>query len=379
MDAGLICQWLELPAVAWPPDHYTLLGLRPAEADAARVEQRAQERLLRLRCYQISHPEQATEAMNRLAQAVVCLTDPTARRQYDASLGLLANGNGAEQTPAAAVERQAAAVSAPTMPAKVGNGAPTPAPVPQGVPSAAMDETAVRPPQTRVDWATAPPPVREVATPAPPPAPAAATTSPTDQVTALAGPTAPAALPSEPADPFLEAARSSPVARRGLGTRRGLYRRLLVTRTLLRLWDQAGKYVDRPKRRLVRPAEGAELARRLARLDQLLHKFPALLGQAGLPGYRVVMLARDDNVGSQFQSLSLAEREALALDWQAGRAVLRAHRHFVGRVVRRLRRQSWLQRGLRSVRAWLEDHPGWVVMVLVVALLLASASVWSAR
>ncbi len=75
MKPDLICEWLGLPAGTWPPDHYRLLGLEPGESDAERIEQRVHERLEAVRHYQMAHPEQATEAMNRLAQAYVCLTD----------------------------------------------------------------------------------------------------------------------------------------------------------------------------------------------------------------------------------------------------------------------------------------------------------------
>jgi hypothetical protein len=40
----------------------------------------------KLRRYQLAHAEQVTEGMNRLAQALVCLTDPVAKKAYDAKL-----------------------------------------------------------------------------------------------------------------------------------------------------------------------------------------------------------------------------------------------------------------------------------------------------
>src|SRR5215207_2282322 len=86
MSHHLICTWLGLPADAWPPDHYRLLGLEPGETDTALIEQRVHQRLDSVRRYQMMHPEQATEAMNRLAQAFVCLTEPAAKRAYDQSL-----------------------------------------------------------------------------------------------------------------------------------------------------------------------------------------------------------------------------------------------------------------------------------------------------
>jgi sugar lactone lactonase YvrE len=86
MEHELICAWLHLPAGSWPPDHYTLLGLEPGEADVRRIEEQAGARMQQVRRYQLTYPEPATEAMNRLAQALVCLTDPEARRAYDARL-----------------------------------------------------------------------------------------------------------------------------------------------------------------------------------------------------------------------------------------------------------------------------------------------------
>ena len=44
------------------------------------------QRLDSVRRYQMTHPEAATEAMNRLAQAFVCLTEAASKRAYDAEL-----------------------------------------------------------------------------------------------------------------------------------------------------------------------------------------------------------------------------------------------------------------------------------------------------
>src|SRR5438034_10972878 len=76
MSHELICSWLGLSPDGWPPDHYRLLGLEPGEADVAVIEQRVHQRLDRVRPYQMMHPEPATEAMKRIAEAWVCLTDP---------------------------------------------------------------------------------------------------------------------------------------------------------------------------------------------------------------------------------------------------------------------------------------------------------------
>lgn len=81
-----ICQILGLAAEEWPPDHYTLLGLKRGESDKQVIEERVHERMLRVRPFQLTYPDQVTEAMNRLAQAFSCLTDSCARKVYDESL-----------------------------------------------------------------------------------------------------------------------------------------------------------------------------------------------------------------------------------------------------------------------------------------------------
>src|SRR5947209_13213556 len=77
MNAKVLCNWLEIPD--WPPDHYALLGLKPGEQDAACIERHVHERMARLRCYQISYPEEATEGMNRVAQAFICVSEALAK------------------------------------------------------------------------------------------------------------------------------------------------------------------------------------------------------------------------------------------------------------------------------------------------------------
>src|SRR5438270_3990805 len=119
MSHELICTWLGLGAGDWPPDHYRLLGLEPDESDSARIEQRVHDRLEAVRRYQLLHPELVTEAMNRLAQAYVCLTDPDARRAYDAGRPGRPGANG---TPPAPVPAAAPAAPVPVI------AVPVPAP-----------------------------------------------------------------------------------------------------------------------------------------------------------------------------------------------------------------------------------------------------------
>jgi hypothetical protein len=339
MSHEIICDWLLLPAKTWPPDHYTLLGLPPGEADPERIERQVHQRLKVVRGYQLTHPEQATEAMNHLARAFVCLTDPAAKRAYDA--GLL--------------------------------GEPPPAPAATAVAEEKEPEAPVPPAATPPEAAAGPAPSANH-TPFPPVA-ALAEAGPPPVVlldSSVAVPAAPPAAP--PVDPVVEAARSAPAARRGLGTKRALYRRLARTRRLARAWELAGKYLAWPKRRLTRPAEAKELTAVLALTSEALEDFPPLLGEAGQPGYLALTLARQPAVVPTFQALLASQREALARDWWAGRTFLQAHREFLRQELRTLRRKGLWFRGVRALRSFLSDHPAG--MFILLALLALTVVLW---
>jgi hypothetical protein len=178
--------------------------------------------------------------------------------------------------------------------------------------------------------------------------------------------------PPEPADPVLEAAQSGP-ARRGIATKRTLYRRITRTRRLLRTWNSLGKYLSSSKRRLSRSADGPELVRLLGEITTLLRNFPPLLGEAGQPGYLVLALAQVDTV-KVFQSFSPHQREALTRDWRAGVKLLLAHRDFLRQELRALRKRPFRQRLLRATWSLLTDQPGTVLLLL--ALLATNIALW---
>ena len=93
MNAKILCTWLG--TTAWPPEHHVLLGVDPGETDGQRIERQCQERMAKLRCFQLSHPEEATEGMNRVAQAFISLTETLARAACNQ-----ASGNGSVFKPA---------------------------------------------------------------------------------------------------------------------------------------------------------------------------------------------------------------------------------------------------------------------------------------
>jgi len=366
MSHELICTWLGLPPGDWPPDHYRLLGLQPGEADGARIEQQVHERLEVVRRYQLLHPDLVTEAMNRLAQAYVCLTDPEARRSYEAGRFGRATGNGSK-----------APAASPPVPTVV-----MPVPVPAAEP-AHSPRGALPVPETEV---------RAVAGPAPPAAvparpvavPAEATLAPGEAEPPVALPTAvvealppvlpPAAPQPRPkADPAVEASRCA-AARRGLGTRRALYQRLARTRRLMRAWDRVGTYFGNPRRKLGKPAEATELINQLKDVTTALDGFPPLLGEAGQPGYSVVVLARQPVPVPVFQTLLPGQRDTLAQHWKGGRQLLESHREYLRHEIQAVRRGSRLRRAWRATRHAIADQPG--ILLLLLALLAINVAIW---
>lgn len=359
---ALIRAWLGLTAEAWPPDHYTLLGLPRGEADVRQIEQRAQAQMSRVRSYQLSHPAAATEAMNLLAQAFNCLLNKKAKLAYDASLGIRPIV-AAETTHTAQIRRSSKATPMP-------------------LPASAVD-TAVSNPVTQVDWqppAPLPAPAPVIAEPMPtavlppvemPPVAAVEVAEPPPTPTLTAA--APIAVPM---NPLIALARKSAAARRGLSTLHGLDERLQQTKELLRAWQKAGKYLHQPTSQLTGPTADAEVTTLLVAVFESLEGFPHIIGQPGQPGYRVVALAEQDTLADMFNRLDTDQRELLARDWADGRDVLVEHLKFVREQIQALQRQGPLQRLLRPVRWLLRDHSGWVWLGLgvttaaVIAVLL---------
>jgi hypothetical protein len=360
MSHELICSWLGLEPHEWPPDHYRLLGLTAGEGNAGLIEQRVHERLDTVRRYQMMHPEQATEAMNRLAQAFVCLTEPAAKQAYDTEvLGLAPQQTAtatAEATPPLRDPLEWLYNSQQT----VGPQTPMPKTVSPPLLPPVPPPLPVQPPP--LPEAAAPPPLPETVTAAPlatAPAPAAAAPSP------------PPPEPSEPVDPLVQAAESR-AARRGLCSRRALYWRVARTRQLLRSWDELGKCIAAPKRRLARISEIRALQVALETVLKQLRDFPALLGEAGQPGY--LLFTTGALHDTEVQALTPDQREGLSRDWKAGLKLLTAHRDFLRKQIRQRRGWCLRERIVRGIRAALSDQP--LVVLILLALLAFNVAVW---
>lgn len=372
MQHDRICSWLGLSSGEWPPDHYRLLGLVPGENNLETIEVEVCRRMETVRRYQLTHPEPATEAMNRLAQAMICLTDREAKVSYDRRLlGEAVAVTGLLDAPGHEARDPLAWLLDP------GSALDADLPV-----SEALQ-------QTKVDFDTS---VGKEAVVVPDSAtrPATPSSSGTDSQairlldSAVLNPHKPpavvvpeipsAASPDEDDDPLVRSAQRSLVARRGLGTKRALYQRISSTRKLLGAWQGAGKYLGRPSWRVARPTEAACLVRQLGDIKAYLKEFPPLLGNAGQPGYLVAALARQQVIVPTFQTLLPGQRDALARDWRSGEKLLSAHFRFLRRELRRMRRRSALRRGLRAAGGFLSRRPA--VLLFFIALAALNLAYW---
>lgn len=337
MNSELLRKWLGISPESWPPDHYTLLGLSRGETDPVRIERQVQDRMAALRCYQLSHPDEATEGMNRVAQAFVCLTQTGTRSAYDLCLP-----------------------DAPPGPS----------------PTRSIDDTVVGNRTTKLDWRAAPPPVRRsdsagAAPRTPPPVAEAPVAEP------IQAPPPAAPLSGAPTVPDVDVelrrlVQRSPEAIAGLGTLEAIIDRIDRTRALLVAWERLGCFVKSPKRPL-KPKEEEELTRRWKAIQEATVAFPPILAQPGKPGYRVAALGRLDAVAVLFRTMDEEQRRLLAADWLHGHMALRLHRSHVREQFKHARAHSAVGLGVRAVRFLLNDHP---VPTAIVALALLALVAW---
>jgi len=81
-------EWLGIPEEQCPPDHYALLRLVQFEDDEEKIQANYRKLNAHVRKYATGeHGKESQELMNEIARAMLCLTDPIRKREYDKSLG----------------------------------------------------------------------------------------------------------------------------------------------------------------------------------------------------------------------------------------------------------------------------------------------------
>lgn len=81
-------EWLGIPDGVRPPDYYTLLRLVMFEDDAEKIRSNYRKLNSHVRKYATGqYLVRSQELLNELARAMLCLTDPEGKSEYDESLG----------------------------------------------------------------------------------------------------------------------------------------------------------------------------------------------------------------------------------------------------------------------------------------------------
>ncbi|MCA9047209.1 MAG: general secretion pathway protein GspE [Planctomycetaceae bacterium] len=80
--------WLGIPEGQRPPDYYTLLRVVQFEDSAEKIQNNYRKLNAHVRKYATGqYMKESQELLNELAKAMLCLTDPVSKREYDESLG----------------------------------------------------------------------------------------------------------------------------------------------------------------------------------------------------------------------------------------------------------------------------------------------------
>ncbi len=363
MDFNLLRSWLSLPSGSWPPDHYTLLGLAPGQYDAARIESLVLERMDRLRGHQLLHPEVVTEGMNRLAQALITLTDPQGKAAYDRELRISSGPVEPLKSPAAVpspktTAEESVVVAEPVFDDDIfSDDARAPGPtdlsdatrIIEWNPDVALPETPAR--------GTAEFELPADAFAAAPPSPSFFEVVPDARETADR-----IGVPSpELAPPGLDTT--------ALASRRHLYARLARLRKARQAWQRLGPILGNPDDPVDRPVRLLILLEAVGAVRPLLSGLRGVIGGIGEPGGMIAAVVRQPLVLDTFRRLLPSQRTSLAIDWKQAERQLEQEYARLRQIVHRNReRRAGARSGLVFLR-WISASPEVLLVVLVGVLL----------
>lgn len=318
----LIRQALGWATGSWPPDYYTLLGLSPGPTNPDQIEAAVLERMEKLRVFQLVHPESVTEAMNLLARALITLSDPAAKANYDRELPARPALVQIETSDNLEVE-----------PAKNADLVPPALPQPVAVPS------------------SIPPPL--------PPIPLVnAAESVVEPITRQPTPLERSLASEWPSPPTRQTVR--PKRRRHKSTEQTVVRWVVQLRQVLNAWDEAGSWLAIPELTFATRIEAVEV---ILALRQIARSAPAIIDVNG-PGAAVLNLAQSRPTSTILMDVTSPHREQLARDWRKGRKIILDEYE---RTRRRMRRQS---RRFRIRQPWQTTMAAWALMAFAIATVL---------
>jgi hypothetical protein len=392
MNLRLLQQWLELRDGDWPPNHYRLLGLPNGEGEADEIEMRVLQRMETLRNYQLLHPELVTEGMNRLAQALNCLTELEARQQYDRTIGVRSSER------KSFVQEPSPIIVKPEVPQNV---LPDEIPLPL-IPELEDEDSPRR--QRKMEsvlleregqssGSIPPTRPRRRRTPREEPIPEAVFVEEEAQedeplVLEVAArerkKKAPKLPPLQlPAELFSTRENEKPslpqrsVVREGVPNRllllRTQYRELVRIRKVIRVWEQIRNSLAAADREREEPVEYVNLLIALEELLPLVPQLGHLIGGRDEPGYFIVSLAKRPAPLELLRTMTPSQRESLTQDCRAAHYRLVDAYRRLRATLRQGREKSFVQKQLRPAVRELFCEPKWLCLIFgTIALIVAS-------
>lgn len=367
----LLHEWLRLPPGTWPPNHYTLLGLDTSETSLEQIESHAMERMERLRRYQLIHPEEVTEGMNRIAQALVCLSNPQSRIAYDRTIGLTAPDEPDSSSPSENLTTPTFTTTSPNPKSLVTTAPSAEHPIAElanspnthdgnlPVNSQTVSENNKDSPDDADDGML---PIilleEDVATGSAPSPEALSNSQPLPHVV------------------LLPSATSISVHRNE--HRRPLYTRIVLLRRALHHWKSLEPFLADPNYALSRHTDAMVMVEHLGQIYRLLPALIPWIGNDRQPGYLVALLARQPLAAQMFRSFLPSQRQTLAEHWKNGYAYLLELYRKSRRELRRATAKGWWRRTVKPAvrRLWMD--PEWILflggIIAVVIALLRTAS-----
>ncbi len=359
MSRELLCEWLKLPATPWPVNHYALLGLTPGQGTTEEIEQRVLERMESLRHHQLLYPDQVTEGMNLVAQAMICLTDPKSRYEYDRQLGLTTAEHPGPPQESPEVISVAPAIDVP--PAEKRRSKPSRPDLP--APSSRAELPAVNVPS--IADREAEPIADEILIPE------LADEEPlriAPEEEEETGAEAAYRLVEEPKAPAAPAA--PPVDYRT--PRRKLYANIVRIRRVLRVWERLRAYLDEPEKTFDRRTDTVAFMTCLSDLRPLLPTVADLIGGPNQPGNLIAVLSRQQLIVEMFRSLLPSQRENLARDCQSAHYVLLEHYAELREQARQRTARNFARRVWRPLLREIVARPEWLLLgISIIALAIA--------
>jgi hypothetical protein len=285
----------------WPPDFYGLLGLNSHTINADEVEAAVLFRMEKLRTYQLIQPDSVTEAMNLLARALITLSDPVAKAEYDRALVKGVEADGADQE--SRVRGQESTESGQGF--QVHDVGLQPG---KAKSTESFDSPSLLSERLTEGESLPPIPLEPTFSPTakgPPPLPIRAATEIERSITGNW-------LHAQEKRPPNRSARF----RRRNGPGRDRIRWIVQLRQLLRVWDEAGDWLAIPDLTFATRVEAVHL---ILALRAIARNGPTAIASRG-PGSAIVALSDSRPTSTALMEITTARRQFLAKDWRAGRA-----------------------------------------------------------